>query len=79
MIYNDTLNDYGKVCNSSTIYIVLFLIAFFLIVIGISSAYFLLSVTLGNNNTNINTIINTNVNTGVVIYYIYINGKYQTN
>ena len=44
---------------------------FFLIVIGISSAYFLFSVTLGNNNTNINTIINTNVNTGAVIYYIY--------
>ena len=38
MIYNRTLNDYGKVCNSCTIYIVLFAIA--LIIIGISSAYF---------------------------------------
>ena len=39
MIYNGTLNDYEKVCNSYTIYIVLFVIAF-LIIISISSAYF---------------------------------------
>ena len=39
MIYNGTLNDYEKVCNSCTIYIVLFIIAF-LIIIGISSPYF---------------------------------------
>ena len=39
MIYNGTLNDYEKVCNSSTINTVLFVIAF-LIIIGISSAYF---------------------------------------
>ena len=38
-IYNKTLNSYRKVCNSCTIYIVLFVIAF-LIIIGISSAYF---------------------------------------
>ena len=37
MIYNTTLNDYGKVCNSCTIYIVFFAIAF-LIIIGISSS-----------------------------------------
>ena len=35
MIYN----DYEKVCNSCTIYIVLFVIAFS-IIIGISSGYF---------------------------------------
>ena len=28
MVYNETLNDYGIVCNSCTIYIVLFVIAF---------------------------------------------------
>ena len=39
MSYIGTLNDYGKVCNSCNIYIVLFFIAF-LIIIGISSAYF---------------------------------------
>ena len=39
MIYNGTLNDYENVCNSCTIYIVLLVIAF-LIIIGISSAHF---------------------------------------
>ena len=39
MIYNGTFNDYRKVCNSCIIYIVLFVIVF-LIIIGISSAYF---------------------------------------
>ena len=39
MIYNGTLNDYEKVYNSSTTYKVLFFITF-LIIIGISSAYF---------------------------------------
>ena len=39
IIYNETVNDYGKVCNSCTICMVLFVIAF-LITIGISSAYF---------------------------------------
>ena len=33
-----TYNDYGNVCNSCTVYIVLFVIAFVMI-IGISSAY----------------------------------------
>ena len=40
IIYNGTLNNYENVCNSCTIYIVLLAIAF-LIIIGISSAYFL--------------------------------------
>ena len=39
MIYNETLNDYEKICGSCTIYLVLFFIAF-LIIIGISSTYF---------------------------------------
>ena len=38
MIYNGTVNDYEKVCNSCTIYIVLFAIAF-LIIIDVSSAF----------------------------------------
>ena len=37
MLYNETLNDYKKVCNSSTIYIV-FLVIFFMINISTSSA-----------------------------------------
>ena len=39
MIHNSTLNDYEKLCSSPTVYIVLFVIAFSMI-IGISSAYF---------------------------------------
>ena len=39
MIYNSTLKDYEKICISCTVYLVLFLIAF-LMIIGISSAYF---------------------------------------
>ena len=35
MIYNGTLNDYGNICNSCTVYIVLFVIAL-LIIKGIS-------------------------------------------
>ena len=38
IIYNGTLNDYENVCNSGTIYIVLFVIAF-LRIGGISSAF----------------------------------------
>ena len=38
MIYNGTVNDYEKVYNPCTIYIILFIIAF-LIIIGISRAY----------------------------------------
>ena len=38
MILNGTLNDHRKVCNSCTIYIVLFVIDF-LIIIGISTAF----------------------------------------
>ena len=38
MIYNGTLNDYENIWNSCTIYIVLIVIAF-LIIIGISSVF----------------------------------------
>ena len=38
MMYNNTLGDYGKACNSCTIDFVLFVIAF-LIIIGISSVF----------------------------------------
>ena len=38
MIYNTTLNDYEKVCNYCTIYIVIF-VMFFIISISISSAF----------------------------------------
>ena len=39
LIYNETFNDYENLCNFCTVYIVLLVIAF-LIIIGISSAYF---------------------------------------
>ena len=39
MVYNRTVNEYRNVCNSCTIYILLFINAF-LISIGISRAYF---------------------------------------
>ena len=39
MIYNGTLNDYRKVCNSCTIYLILFVI-FFIISISIGTACF---------------------------------------
>ena len=58
MIYNATLNDYGKVCNSCTIYIVLSVI-FFIISISISSAFIYFHLCLKKDNT----IINTNTET----------------
>ena len=63
MIYNETLNDNGKICNSCTIYIILLSIAF-LIIIGISSGYFYFHWYLKKDNT----IINTSVNTETLIY-----------
>ena len=38
MIYNGTLNNYGKICNSCTVYIVL-LVILFIISISISSIF----------------------------------------
>ena len=40
MVYNATLNDHGKVCKTCTIYMVLLVIAFVIIIV-ISSAFFL--------------------------------------
>ena len=60
MIYN----DYENVCNSFIIYIVLFIIAF-LIIIGISSAYFCFHWYLKKDNT---VITNINLGTETVIY-----------
>ena len=39
LIYNSTLNYYEKICSSCTVYIILFFIAF-LMIIGLSSAFF---------------------------------------
>ena len=58
MIYDGTVNDYGKVCNSCTIYKVLFVIDL-LITIGISSAYFYFHWYLKKDNTTINASVNT--------------------
>ena len=71
MVFNATLNDYGKVCNSCTKYIVL-LVVFFIISISISSAFFYFHLHLKKGNTYVNTTINTityaYINTGTVIY-----------
>ena len=50
MIYNATLNDYGKVCNSCTIYRAL-LVIFFIISISISSAFIYFHWCLKKDNT----------------------------
>ena len=65
MTYNAALNDYEKACNSCTIYIVLLATAF-LIITGISSAfyYFLWYFKKGN----INTITKSYTYPGTVIY-----------
>ena len=39
MVYNATLSDYGRVCKSCTLYVVLLIIAF-IIIMDISGAYF---------------------------------------
>ena len=63
MIYNSTLNHYGKKCRSCTVYIILFVIAF-LIIIGISSAYFYFHWYLKKNIT----CVKFNTNTQTTIY-----------
>ena len=52
MIYKGTVNDYGNVCNSCTLYIVLF--AIFLIISTIISIYF--HWYLKRNNTSTKTV-----------------------
>ena len=62
MIYNTTVNE--NVCNSCTIYIVLLVIAF-LIIIGY---LFLLVFKIRETNINTSMITNINANTETVIY-----------
>ena len=69
MIYNSTLNDYEKVCNSCAICIVLFVIAF-LIIIVISSMYFYFNWYLKETDINLSS---------ETVIYKHINGKYQVN
>ena len=63
MIYNETLKDYGNVCNHCTMYTVLFVIAS-LIIIGISSVFIYFHWYL-KSDTNISNI---NPGTETVIY-----------
>ena len=67
LIYDETLNDYEKVWNSCTIYVVLFAIAF-LIIIGVSSAFFYFHWNLEKINTYVNTSANTNSKTGATVH-----------
>ena len=62
MAYNGSLNNYRKICNSCTIYIVLLVIAFS-IIIGISSAFIYFHWYLKKDNVII-TNINSNTETG---------------
>ena len=64
MIYNAILNDYGNVCDSFTIYIGLFVIAF-LITIGIS-IYLCFSLVYKKSNTCV--ITNIDANTEAAVY-----------
>ena len=65
MIYNENLIDYENVCKSCRTYIALLVIAF-LIIIGISGAYFYFNWYLKTINTNV--ITNINANTESVVY-----------
>ena len=64
LIYNRTLNGYGNLCNSCTIYIAL-LVIFFIISIGISCAFVYFYWYLKKSDTD---VININANTEAVIY-----------
>ena len=65
--YNVTLSDYGNVCGPCTIYIILLVIAF-LIIIGISSAFIYFHWYLKKSNAG---VVNINPDTETVIYWIY--------
>ena len=72
MVYNMTLNNYGKVCNSCTIYMVL-LVLFFATTIAISDAFLfslvIQTIFIGNSKeVNTNTITNAYTTTRAVIY-----------
>ena len=78
MLHNETLdviplNDYKKVCNSCTMYIVLFAVLF-ITSICISSVFIYFQCYLKKNNVHIK------FNPGTQQRFIkHINGKYQTN
>ena len=57
-IYNATLNGYERVCNSCTVYIVLLVIVFS-IIMGVRSAFFYFHWYLKIGNTYTDTSINT--------------------
>ena len=63
IIHNGSLIDYENVCNSGTMYIVLFVIAF-LIIIGISSAFAYFHWCLKRDNSHVTF----NTNTQTTIY-----------
>ena len=65
IIYNYTLNDYENVCNTCTIYIVLFVI-FLIISIKISRVFIYFNWYLKKGNTNV--VTNINAYTETVIY-----------
>ena len=65
MIYNETLNGDGRLFNSCTIYIVL-LVIFFVITIGINSAFIYFY--WYSKRVNTNTFTNAYANTETAIY-----------
>ena len=67
IIYDTTLNDHKKVCNSGTIYRVLFVI-FVKISINSSSAFIYFHWYLKESNTYVNTSTNNNIKIGTTIY-----------
>ena len=67
IIYNGTLNDYKKICSSSTVYKVLFVIDI-LIIIGIISAFICFHWYFERSDT---SITNINPNTETVICETY--------
>ena len=72
VVYNMTLNNYGKVCNSCAIYMVL-LVLFFATTIAISDAFLfslvIQTIFIGNSKeVNTNTIPNAYTTTRAVIY-----------
>ena len=66
MIYNSTLSNYEKICSSCTVYMVLFVNAF-LIIIGISSTFIYFLWYLKSDTS----IAHINPGTKTTIYYKY--------
>ena len=62
MIYNETVNDYKKVCNSCIMYIALFLI-FLIISVSISTVFIYFHWYLKKDNIHVK--FNTNIQTAI--------------